>query len=72
MKRKTRPATDFGRRLREARLAKRLTQQQVADRILVDRTTYTKYEARAVEPSLRIAYELAHLLGTTLDDLLKP
>lgn len=72
MRPKTIPVEWFGERLRQARLAKGLTQQAVADHIRVDRTTYTKYEARTVEPSLRIAYELAQLLDTTLDDLLKP
>ena len=72
MKQKTIPVEWFGERLRQARLAKGLTQQEMADSIRHDRTTYTKYESGRAEPSLRTAYELAILLDTTLDELLKP
>ena len=66
------PVEWFGQRLRQARLAKGLTQQEMADRIQHDRTTYTKYELGRAEPPLRVAYEMAVLLDTTLDELLKP
>ena len=72
MKKKTNPSETFGMRLRQARVAAGMTQAKVAAHVLVDRTTYTKYELGSVEPSLQTAYDLAVLLGTTLDDLLRP
>ena len=72
MKKKQIPSEMFGERLRAARRAAGLTQEKVAEHIRVDRTTYSKYEAGRVEPSLHTAYQLAVLLQVTLDELLKP
>jgi len=71
MKKKFTPSETFGARLRRARLAAGLTQAAMAAHICVDRTTYTKYESGLIEPSLQTAYELALLLNTTLDNLLR-
>lgn len=71
MKKKKTPSNLFGARLRQARLAAGMTQAAMAARICVDRTTYTKYELGLVEPSLQTAYNLAMLLNTTLDNLMK-
>lgn len=71
MRNRVTPVKGFGRRLREARMATGRTQQWEADRIHIHRTTYNKYEAGTVEPTLKIAYDLAVLLNTSLDELLK-
>ena len=62
----------LGRRLYQARMAAGLTQEQVAQRLLVDRTTYTKYENGTVDPPLQMAYQISQIFNVTLDELLKP
>ena len=36
--------TDFGKNIKEERLALRLTQQQLADILMITQTTYSRYE----------------------------
>lgn len=60
----------LGNTLKTARKAKGLTQQDVADRLGVHRTTYTKYETNVAEPSLALLRELAVLLEVSADELL--
>ena len=55
--------------LRRYRKALDLTQAQVAQRIQVDRTTYTKYESGAVEPSIATLRTLCNVLQVTPNDL---
>ena len=43
----------FNENLREARLRKKLTQQQVADRLGIAKSTYCQYETGASEPKWR-------------------
>lgn len=57
-------------RLRQLRKGKGLTQQQMADTLGVDRTTYTKYENGASEPNIATLRQLAAIFGVTLDYLL--
>ena len=45
-----------------------LTQQDIADMLNVDRTTYTSYETHRV-PSLDILIKLAKIFNVTLDQL---
>ena len=47
----------------------RLTQQQVAAKLVIDRTTYTKYETGVSEPSFEMLIRLSQLLGISLDEL---
>ena len=60
----------FNENLREARLRKKLTQQQVADRLGIAKSTYCQYETGASEPNVLRLKELAKILGTTGDALL--
>ena len=60
----------FNENLREARLRKRLTQQQVADRLGIAKSTYCQYETGASEPNVLRLKELAKILETTGDALL--
>ena len=46
-----------------------LTQQQVAAKLGIDRTTYTKYETGVSEPSFEMLIRLSQLLGISLDEL---
>lgn len=47
-----------------------LTQQQVADTLNINRTTYTYYEAGKTEPSIDTLHKLVKIFGITYDDLL--
>ena len=59
-----------GDRLRQQRKEKGYTQQQMAEQLMVHRTTYTKYELDVVEPSLTILCRIADVLACTTDALL--
>lgn len=60
----------FGQRLRTLRKEKKMTQQQVADRLCLHRTSYTKYEKDESEPSLETVCKLAAMFSVSLDALL--
>ncbi len=68
--RNTMPMILFGDRLRALRRQAGLTQQAVADRLQVDRTTYTKYEAGRVSPDQQGLVALAKVFAVTVDHLL--
>lgn len=57
----------FGKRLREVRKSKKLTQQQIADEIGVNRGSYSNWEKGKREPSFENLIKLADLLEVTLD-----
>ena len=63
--------TKFAERLRAARLRKGLTQQQMADRLNIHRTAYTKYETTDVEPSLTTFREIVRILDVDPMELLE-
>ena len=60
----------FNENLREARLKKKLTQQQVADMLGIAKSTYCQYETGVSEPNVLRLKELAKVLETTGDELL--
>lgn len=60
----------FGPRLRALRRKSKLTQQAVADKLSIHRTTYTKYETGVVTPDQQGLVSLAELFGVTVDFLL--
>ena len=59
-----------GERLRRYREGCALSQQQVADALLIDRTTYTKYETGSIEPNLGFIVKLASIFNVSPVDLL--
>lgn len=59
----------FLQRLKELRLKKGLTQQQIADLVHVNRVTYTNWEKGKREPSYENLVKLADLLEVSLDSL---
>ncbi len=63
---------DFRKRLISARKSKKLTQEQVAKKLHLHRTAYTKYEneKRPVLPSLHTLRNLCLLLNVSADWLL--
>ena len=60
----------FGQRLKRLRKAKGWTQQRLAERIHVDRTTYSKYENDIVEPPMEVWLYLCFALDTNPNDLM--
>lgn len=57
-------------RLKEIRQTRKLTQQQVADYLSVDRTTYTQYEMGKRMPSIETIKKLSRIYGCTTDYML--
>ena len=56
-------------RVREARLAAGLTQQQLADRVHVSARTIISIEREQYSPSLLLAYRLARVFFTSVEEL---
>lgn len=60
----------IGYKLKSIRLSRNITQQQVADSIGVDRTTYVKYETGACEMSYSTLMKIAKLFNASYDEIL--
>jgi len=60
----------FGKRLREIRMNKRMTQQALADIIDVPLRSYQRYEQGTREPSFDILIAIADALDVSTDYLL--
>ncbi|WP_165822601.1 helix-turn-helix domain-containing protein [Paenibacillus montanisoli] len=60
----------LGTRLKELRRAKKLTQKEVANRLEIDNTTISKWEADVYEPNTVTLVKLATLYETSVDQLL--
>lgn len=56
-------------KIRELRQGKGLTQQQLAERVHVSSRTIISLEQGQYNPSLLLAYRLALVFGTTIEDL---
>lgn len=61
----------FGERLRAAREARGYTQQQVADHMKIDKSTYCGYETGKRQPDVQKIKQLSKFLGVSGDDLLE-
>ncbi len=62
--------TGVSKLLKQYRKNCNLTQQQVADALNINRTTYTYYETGKTEPSISTLHKLVKMFGITYDDLL--
>ena len=60
----------FGQNLIYYRTQCGLTQQEVADKLNLNRSTYTKYETSVSEPSLEILLKIADIFGVDPNQLL--
>lgn len=60
----------FGKRLREVRMERKLTQQKLADAVGIALRTYQCYEQGVREPSLDMLVKLADELSVPTDYLL--
>jgi len=59
-------------RIRELRAERGWTQQDLADRIGVSRQTVNAIETGKYDPSLPVAFRLAHLFGQPVEALFDP
>ena len=59
----------FSERLKELRTKRGLTQQDMADKMSVNRVTYTNWENEKREPRIDQVVELATILNSTIDYL---
>ena len=60
----------LGNKLRELRLNKNLTQQQVASLVGISKAMISSYEINSREPNLTILLKLAALYKVSIDNLL--
>ena len=60
----------FGKRLRETRMARNMTQQSLADAVGLALRSYQCYEQRTREPPLGMMVKLADVLNVPTDYLL--
>ncbi|MBT1177898.1 helix-turn-helix transcriptional regulator [Bifidobacterium callimiconis] len=56
-------------KVREYRRAAGMTQQQLADAVFVSARTIISIEKEQYNPSLMLAYRMARVFGTTVEDL---
>jgi len=56
-------------RIKELRVARDLTQQQLADIVGVRRETVVFLERGRYVPSLKLAYEIARVFGLPIEDI---
>ncbi len=61
---------NLGKLLKNYRKLNQLTQQQIADALNINRTTYTYYETGKTEPYIDTLHKLIKIFGITYDDLL--
>ena len=63
----------FARRMKEERIKKGLTQQELADLTITSLDTIKRYESgKSKGLRLEVAYEIARVLNVSLDSLLPP
>jgi putative transcriptional regulator len=62
-------APERGHRIKAARKRAGLTQQQLADRVGVGRVSIARVETGTREPSMKLAFAIAHALGESVETL---
>ena len=61
---------DFSNKLKELRMERNLTQEQMAELIEVHPRTYKRYENGETTPSIQTLRKIVIALGTSCDELL--
>lgn len=59
-------------KIREIRKSKGLTQEALAKKCKVTRQTINAIENDRYDPTLKLAFQIATILDTTVDDIFKP
>jgi len=65
------PTNYVGKRIKQMREAKNMTQDELADKSGVHRVTIAKYETMDIGMTLESAKRIADALGCTIDDLIR-
>lgn len=60
---------NIGKKLKELRQEKKLTQQQLATKIGIERVNYCRYESGSVRPDFETLISLADFFEITLDEI---
>lgn len=60
----------YGRRLKQYRVACGITQEQIAEKLNINRSTYTKYETGVSEPSFDLLSRIVSIFGTDFNSVL--
>jgi transcriptional regulator with XRE-family HTH domain len=61
---------NYGERLKKLRESKKLSQQQLADRLKINRSTYARYELGQTQPDFETLEKLADFFEVSTDYLL--
>lgn len=61
---------NIGMNIKRLRLAKGLTQEQLAERLTISTAAVSKWEARNTYPDITMLFPLAEIFGVTVDELL--
>lgn len=61
---------EFAKRLKEARKARKLTQEELAEKADISRVMVSRYETEMVIPTAEVLISLADALGVSIDYLL--
>lgn len=59
-------------RQQEIRRRKNMTQDALSKASRINRVTIAKYETGKMTPTLKSAVKIAHALGVTIDELIRP
>ena len=59
----------FDSKIHVYRATRRMTQQELADRVGVTRQTIMQLERNRYNPSMLLAYSIAQVFGVTIEDL---
>ncbi len=59
----------FDSKIHIYRATRRMTQQELADRVGVSRQTIMQLEKNRYNPSMLLAYSIAQVFGVTIEDL---
>ena len=62
---------EIGKKLKQARLGAKLTQEQAAERLFVSRQTISNWENEKTYPDIASVVRLSDLYSISLDELLK-
>lgn len=61
---------EFGHKLKRLRLEKEMTQQELADKLGINRATVSSYETSALYPSVEVLIQICRFFSVSADYLL--
>ncbi|WP_157800320.1 helix-turn-helix domain-containing protein [Sporolactobacillus pectinivorans] len=62
---------DYGKRLKRLRESKNLSQQELADRLQLNRSTYARYELNQTQPDLETLRKIADFYDVSVDYIIE-